>query len=388
MKPVSVSRLNGYIKKIFASDPILMNIAVTGELGNFTRHSSGHLYFSLKDENSSIRCFLSASRAEALRFELEDGMKLVAFGAVSVYERGGFYSLNVKDIELQGEGELKKAYELLFKKLQAEGLFDDKRKRRLPDFPKKIAVISSPTGAAVRDIISTVKRRNPFVDILVYPCLVQGKDAAGDIAAAIKAVNEKFPDIELIIAGRGGGSAEDLWSFNEEAVVRAVAASVIPVISAVGHEPDFVLSDHAADMRAATPTAAAELAVPDIGAYRDIISMCSPGSLFRILKARHENAEGRLRHLMQSCRASYETALAEARHRLSLLKLEIESETPLALLEKGCALAQGPDGSRIKSAAAVKNGDRIKLFFKDGSLNCLIEGVEFKLDKRKVVKNG
>ncbi|MBP5749733.1 MAG: exodeoxyribonuclease VII large subunit, partial [Firmicutes bacterium] len=210
LKPVSVSQLNSYIRRILATDPILMNLSVKGEISNLTKHSAGHWYFTLKDETSRISCFLPRERVSSLRYDISEGMELIVYGSVSVYERGGSYSVYVRDIDVQGEGSLKIAFENLRKKLEAEGLFDPSVKRPIPAFPKRIGVLTSPTGAAVHDIITTVKRRNPLVDVLVYPCTVQGPDAAASIAQGLSEMNRLFPDLDVIIAGRGGGSAEDL----------------------------------------------------------------------------------------------------------------------------------------------------------------------------------
>ena len=264
IKPVSVSQLNGYIKRILQTDPLLGNVSVVGEVSNLKYHGSGHVYFTLKDANSKISCFLPHDRAEALRYELSEGMEITASGYIYLYERGGSYSLNIRDIEVAGLGNLAIAFEKLKSKLEAEGLFDPAKKKAIPSFPEKIAVVTSETGAAVRDILKIIKNRNNYVDVLIYPVLVQGPAAAGEIAAAINHINEKWPDTDTIITGRGGGSMEELWAFNEEIVARAIYASAIPVISAVGHETDFTIADFVADRRAETPTAAAHMAVPDI----------------------------------------------------------------------------------------------------------------------------
>ncbi|MBQ4234326.1 MAG: exodeoxyribonuclease VII large subunit, partial [Firmicutes bacterium] len=283
MRPVSVSQLNGYIKRTLATDPILSAVTVRGEISKLTFHSSGHVYFTLKDETSRLSCFLAADRVPGLRFELDEGMEILAEGSVSVYERGGYYSLNIRSVEAAGEGALNAAFEKLKAKLSAEGLFDERLKRKLPDFPRLIGVVTSPTGAAVHDIITTVKRRDPLADILIYPCLVQGPGAAASVCAGIEALNSQFPQIDVLIVGRGGGSKEDLWTFNEESVARAVRASKIPVISAVGHEVDVTICDLAADVRGATPTAAAELAVPQLSVYTDSMKASSPEKLGMIL---------------------------------------------------------------------------------------------------------
>lgn len=371
LKAVSVTQINQYIKRILASDPILANASVIGEVSNLTRHSSGHWYFSLKDETSTIRCFLPKDRVLSLRYDIEEGMKITCYGYIGVYERGGSYSLNIRDILVEGEGDLKKAYDLLFNKLEKEGLFDEGHKRPIPSFPKKIAVISSPTGAAVHDIITTIKRRNPLIDVLLYPCLVQGEEAGKSIAEAIKTVNKNPKGCELIIAGRGGGSAEDLWAFNEEIVARAVYDSELPVISAVGHEVDFVISDYAADLRAATPTAAAELAACDIEYYRDIIRSSAPERLFSSLERRIENEELKIKHLMQICESSALSRLTDAKHKLALLMADIEGFNPKMQLEKGYSIVKN-NNRWISSVSETDIDDKINVILKDGELECLV----------------
>ena len=375
LKPVSVSQLNNYIKRILGTDPILMNISVTGEVSNLTRHSSGHWYFALKDAGSSLRCFLPSDRVRSLRYDVSEGMQITAHGYVSVYERGGYYSLNIRDIDVEGEGELAIAFENLKNKLQAEGLFDAAHKRPIPSFPAKIGVVTSPTGAAVKDIISTVRRRSRLVDILICPCLVQGPGSAASVADAIYILNEQFPDLDLLIVGRGGGSAEDLWTFNEEAVARAVYNSKIPVISAVGHEKDVVISDMAADLRAATPTAAAELAVPHMDAIADELYRLSPEKLFSIISDRVQNAQIRADQLKKDMDSSIDRVFSDYEHRLRMLKLEIDSLDPTLLLGKGYIIA-GKDGHWISSASQIGAGDRISLKFKDGSAECSVISTE------------
>ena len=352
MKAVSVSQLNSYVNRILSTDPILCNIAVTGEISNLTKHSSGHWYFSLKDKDSRLSCFLPSNRVQSLRFDLEEGMEITAYGNISVYERGGSYSLQVKDIQAEGEGTLKIAYEKLKKKLEEEGLFSKEHKRKIPLDPKKIGIVTSPTGAAIRDIISTVKRRNPTVDMILYPALVQGSGSAESVCEGIKVLNERFPELDLLIVGRGGGSMEDLWTFNEESVARAVYASKIPVISAVGHEVDYVIIDYVADLRGATPTAAAELAVPHIDNFKDRLKRVSPENLVSVLKDRIDMAEYRLRIIMSAISAS----------------------DPSIQLSKGYAFVS-KEGKVITSAKALKKEDEVCIRFADGSVSAKITEV-------------
>ncbi|GFN30550.1 exodeoxyribonuclease VII large subunit [Paenibacillus xylaniclasticus] len=260
----SIKELNRYIKLKLESDQLLSDIWLRGEISNFTHHSSGHMYFTLKESDSRIKCIMFASHNRSLPFIPKEGTKVIARGNVSVYERDGNYQFYVTSMQPDGIGSLYLAYEQLKKKLESEGLFDQARKRPIPAFPRAIGVITSPTGAAVRDVIITLQRRHPSVPIIVCPVLVQGTGAAPSIARAIEFMN-RMAETDVLIVGRGGGSLEELWAFNEEEVARAIAASSIPVISAVGHETDFTIADFVADLRAATPTAAAELAVPHLG---------------------------------------------------------------------------------------------------------------------------
>ena len=261
-KVFSVTQINTYIKRMFQSDYALRRISIKGQVSNCKYHSSGHIYFSLKDEGSQISCVMFANaRYDGLKFELEDGQEVVVDGNISVYERGGSYQLYAQEIRLNGIGELYVAYEMLKQKLYEEGLFDHEKKKPIPKNPKKIGVVTARTGAAIHDIISTAKRRNPYVQLILYPAKVQGDGASDTIVAGIKALDQY--GVDIIIVGRGGGSIEDLWAFNEEKVARAIYEAQTPIISGTGHEVDTTIADYAADLRAATPPAACELAVPD-----------------------------------------------------------------------------------------------------------------------------
>ena len=261
--PISVTELNKYIKEKIAGDENLNNVLVKGEISNYKHHYTGHLYFTLKDENSLIKCIMFKSSAINLKFEPRDGMKVMVFGTVSVFERDGVYQIYVKAMQEDGMGSLYKAYEEMKARLEKEGLFDVSHKKKIPAMPKCIGVLTSNTGAVIRDIINVSTRRNPNVYIKLLPVPVQGEGAAEKIADAIKIMNDKKL-ADVIIIARGGGSLEDLWPFNEEIVARAIYDSELPVISAVGHETDFTIADFVADLRAPTPSAAAELAVPNI----------------------------------------------------------------------------------------------------------------------------
>ncbi|MEH7249692.1 exodeoxyribonuclease VII large subunit [Neobacillus niacini] len=262
-KYLTVLALTKYIKRKFDADPHLQDVHVCGEISNFKQHSSGHMYFTLKDEKARILAVMFSGQSRTMKFSPENGMKVVVKGDISVYEPSGQYQIYIKEMKPDGIGELFLAYEQLRKRLEAEGLFSIKHKKPIPSYPKTVGVITSPTGAAIRDVITTIKRRYPIANILVLPALVQGENAAPSIARAIEKAN-KMAELDILIVGRGGGSIEELWAFNEEIVARAIFQSDIAIISAVGHETDFTIADFVADMRAPTPTAAAELAVPHI----------------------------------------------------------------------------------------------------------------------------
>lgn len=383
LKPVRVGQLNNYIGRVLKTDPILANVSVVGEISNLKFHSSGHIYFSLKDETSKINCFLAAGNAERIKCSLDEGMEIIAVGSVSVYERGGYYSLNVKDIEVNGEGQLAVRFEKLKAKLAQEGLFDSAHKKELPFFPKKIAVVTSETGAAVKDIIRTVKNKNSFVSIAVCPVLVQGPAAAEDIAEAINYINMNCHDVDIIIAGRGGGSMEELWAFNEEAVALSIYNSEIPVISAVGHETDFTIADFVADIRAATPTAAAELAVPDTDELRAAIN--ETGSMLseylkasiKLRRSKTEALDPKTFSQGISSRIAYEQVNAErvmetmadnltkrmisAKERIEILKDFIESSNPRAILERGYSVVTDKNGNIIKNTESLHEGQTVRI---------------------------
>ena len=393
-KPIKVGQLNNYIGRVLKTDPILGNVAVVGEISNLKFHSSGHVYFSLKDETSKINCFLSSSNLEMITCPIEEGMEVIAYGFISVYERGGYYSLNIRDMEVNGEGQLAIQFEKLKAKLEKEGLFAVENKKPLPAFPEKIAVVTAETGAAVRDIIRTIKNKNDYVDILVYPVLVQGPAAAADIAGAIDALNREHKDVDIIITGRGGGSMEELWAFNEEIVARSIFASQIPVISAVGHETDFTIADFTADFRAATPTAAAELAVPDTEELRLYLKDMSE-ALADDLKQNIELRKTQLAALDPAAFASgirtkigYEQMnadrileamgenvtgrLASARERIELLKAVIDAADPKAVLTRGYSLVTNDDGDIIRGTDQIEIGQTVHIETGAGSADAEI----------------
>src|SRR5690606_17540219 len=295
---LTVKALTKYIKRKFDADPHLTDIYVKGEISNFKRHSSGHLYFTLKDDKARIMAVMFTSAARTIRFIPEDGMNVLVRGSITVYESSGQYQIYVQEMQPDGVGELFLAYEQLKTKLENEGLFDTNRKKVIPEYPKRIAIITSPTGAAIRDIITTIKRRYPIGQMIVLPALVQGKQAGMSIASAIDKAN-KLSIADVLIVGRGGGSIEELWAFNEEIVARAIANSKIPIISAVGHETDFTIADFVADIRAAIPTAAAELAVPHIEELMERL-LNRKNRLFRGMSTIVKEQRSKLHNLEQS----------------------------------------------------------------------------------------
>lgn len=398
LKPVSVSRLNAYIKRILQSDPILGNVSVIGEISNLKYHSTGHVYFTLKDENSKISCFLSSDQRRHLRYELDNGMEITANGYIYLYERGGTYSLNVTNIEISGLGDLQLAFQQLKDKLQNEGLFDAKYKKALPEFPKKIAVVTSPTGAAVRDVISIISGRTKMTDILVCPCLVQGPEAARDIARTIEAVNAKCPDVDVMIVGRGGGSMEELWAYNEEIVARAIFLSRIPVISAVGHETDFTIADYVADRRAETPTAAAQMAVPDetelnsrlaeqkralTDRLQRVLKLAelrlqnwAPERMRDALRIRVERSEHRIQNEKQRLGILISQKLHKYELQLMQLEQQLKLKNPELILERGCGILFDEHGASIRSVNDTKPGQKIHVRLTDGTLNCDVTDVK------------
>ncbi|RHW41121.1 exodeoxyribonuclease VII large subunit [Neobacillus notoginsengisoli] len=306
---LTVTALTKYIKRKFDADPHLQDIFLKGEISNLKQHSSGHMYLTLKDDRSRILAVMFAGNARGMKFVPENGMKVIVRGEISVYEASGQYQIYIKEMKPDGIGELFLAYEQLKKKLEAEGLFRRELKKELPAFPKSIGIITSPTGAAIRDIITTIKRRYPIAKMIVFPALVQGENAGKSVAEAIRKANVAG-DIDVLIVGRGGGSIEELWAFNEEQVARAIFESTIPVISAVGHETDFTIADYVADLRAPTPTAAAELAVPHIDELLERV-LQRQGRLIRAMKEKFSFQKERLERIQRSYAFRYPRRLYE-----------------------------------------------------------------------------
>lgn len=366
LKPITVTQLNHYISRVLTTDPLLGNLTVTGEISNLKYHSSGHLYFSISDENSKINCFFPAQYARGLHYELGDGLAVIIHGYLNVYKKGGTYTLFIRSIEIAGEGNLAMAFQMLKEKLDAEGLFDPAHKKTIPRFPRRIGIVTSNTGAAVRDIIKIIESRTSLTDMIVFPVLVQGSEAATDIAATIDMINRDFDDIDTLIVGRGGGSMEDLWAFNEEIVARAIYRSRIPVISAVGHEIDFTIADFVADRRAETPTAAAEMAVPDI---RELMQRAESwqNSLMADLKKKVSYADLRAEKLFAEMRHVLQGRVNAYRHELESCRLLLDENHPYRVLRKGYAVLEDAAGRNLASIGDLRDGQSYRLKLKDGS---------------------
>lgn len=393
---LSVGEVSLLIKQAIETCPPLERCRVRGEVSNCTRASSGHLYFSLKEANASLSCAMWRSSASRLDFEPRNGEQVVASGKIEVYPPSGKYQLICSKLERAGAGDLWQQYEELRKRLEAEGLFDLDRKRRLPQFPSLVAVISSRTGAATQDMLTILARRYPPARVVLIPAIVQGEAAAPSLVAALARAARVGADV--ILFGRGGGSMEDLWCFNDEAVVRAVAASPVPIVSAVGHETDTTLSDFAADLRAATPSAAAELAVPDAADLRRRVSATAE-RLAGALRARAERARLRLEALSarpalarpaeslrqreQRIDLAWEASLRTARQglerrgaRVASLAAQLEALGPLATLRRGYAVCAREDGGVVRSVDEVAVGETLRVLLPDGRLRARVEGKE------------
>lgn len=399
-KVVSVTALNNHIKLLLEADGALEKIAVRGELSNYKIYPSGHHYFTLKDSESSLRCVMFKSSASKLRFTPESGMGVTAVGRVSVYPRDGAYQLYCTELLPEGAGDLNAAFEQLKEKLSREGLFDAAHKKPLPKYPDAIAVITSSAGAAVRDIIRVLGKRWPMAKVVVLPVRVQGAEAPAEIAGAIRYANS-FRVGDLIITGRGGGSIEDLWAFNDERVARAIFDSEIPVISAVGHEPDVTISDYVADLRAATPSNAAELAVPDVAELVEGLDACR-ARIFQVAAKKLAMARGRLedlssRRVLQNPTAyinqkrqlldsASNALLLDCERKINTKKQEyvrlassLDALSPLKVLGRGYAMTADSGGKPLSSVSAIRAGDRLSVTLSDGRVDCLAE----KITKKK-----
>lgn len=396
-KIFTVGQINRYIRNLLENDFILSSLLVKGEISNFKAHSSGHLYFTLKDASGALSCVMFRQDAAGLPFELENGMQVVVYGHISLYEKTGQYQLYAEFMEPLGIGALQVAFEQLKEKLAAEGLFDGDFKREIPKNPSCIAVITSPTGAAVRDILQIVKRRDPNVKVAIFPTLVQGEQAAADIVRSLKLVNE-WGKADVIILGRGGGSMEDLWCFNDENVARAVFASEIPVISAVGHETDFTITDFVADMRAPTPSAAAELATTPLAERREAFHrlelrlerdvsalLTSCRRRLDLLKSRPvmERPLERIYRTMMDVEETQQRLDKEMTNRLmqraerwQYLTNRLEAASPLAVMSRGYVMAVTSSGNLLTSVKQAEVGDRVTLHLQDGKIETNIQEKE------------
>lgn len=391
---LTVSQLNLFIKDIFNQIPALNDVRIKGEISNFKHHTSGHMYMSLKDESGVLRAVMFRSAAINLDFKPENGMQVIAEGRVGVYERDGQYQLYINSMSKDGKGNLFEQFEKLKKKLEAEGLFDQSVKKSLPTFPKRVGIATAPTGAAVRDIINILSRRFPYADICLYPVLVQGNGAAESVCKAIEYFNDT-KSADVLIIGRGGGSVEDLWAFNEEILARAIFKSEIPIISAVGHETDFTISDFVADLRAPTPSAAAELAVPSADDLKDKTAIYYS----RITAAAKKFVETeRLRlkifsekqilrdplflinekgmyldSIYKELENIFQTKLMQKQQQLGVVVSKLDGLSPLNTLKRGFSVAKAQDGSVIKSVADARSGDDIAIVVSDGEIKTVVK---------------
>lgn len=392
-----VSEINRYVKGLVHGDPRLRDLWVAGELSNFKHHRSGHMYFTLKDDSSSLRCVFFRRENMRCIFKPAGGMEVIAHGSISVYEPDGVYQLYVSELEPAGMGSLFLAFEQLKRKLESEGLFRPERKKELPALPRTIGLVTSPTGAALQDILATIKVRFPHVRLLVVESLVQGRGAAPDLVKAIDLLN-RLPDVDVIILARGGGSLEDLWPFNEEAVARAIARSRIPIVSAVGHETDFTIADFTADYRAPTPTAAAAAVVPDreellsaLLQLRERVSSALGRRLqqekqaldhvvsdrfFALPARRIRLASETVEQLNKKLRREIVRVLHYKGMRLGALNDRLESYSPLKVMDRGYCYCRDEKGRIVRSVGDLTVGGILKLSFKDGRARCRTEKIE------------
>lgn len=397
LRALDISEANSYIKRILTNDPILYNLRVKGEISNFKVHSSGNVYLSLKDEKSKLNCIIFRSNYDK-SLNLDNGVKIIASGYISVYERDGAYQLYINEVEIEGIGNLYIEFNKLKEKLKKEGLFDTKYKKEIPKMPRAIGIVTSPTGAVIRDIINVTKRRFPKVDIKLYPVNVQGERSAQDICEGIEFFN-RMENVDTIIVGRGGGSLEELWSFNEEIVAREVFKSKIPIISAVGHETDFTICDFVSDMRAPTPSAAAEIATPDLPQiyYKlDNIRNRMNRSLNNQVILDSEKLENtfdkinnymknyvirdkviQLDQIYDKINFRLEQSLESSKEKLSKKAALLHNLSPLATISRGYSIVE-KDGLVINSIEEVNLNEDINITLKDGSLECNINKINSK----------
>lgn len=392
MEPImaTVSQLNSYMKRVIDGQTALNDIWIKGEISNFKQHYSGHLYITLKDDGGVLKAVMFKSAAVYLNFQPEDGMKVLARGRIGVYEQSGTYQLYINEMTPDGVGELYVAYEQLKKKLEAEGLFDESVKKPIPQYPERVGVITATTGAAVRDIINVITRRYPYCEIIIYPSLVQGEGAAPNIVAGIEYFN-KHKLCDTLIVGRGGGSIEDLWAFNEEIVARAIYASEIPIISAVGHETDFTIADFVADLRAPTPSAAAEIAVPSqlellskISTMANRIKTAQVNGLKnRRLKVeklslkspqdRIDDYRQKIDNYMKQAEKSFKLSMSERKKTMAELFAKLDALSPLGVMARGYAIASEADGTVIRTVKDMTAGKEFSLRLADGECDCVVK---------------
>ena len=389
----SVTEVNSYIKHMFEQDFVLNNVYVKGEISNCKYHSSGHIYFTLKDQGGVIACVMFAGNRRGLNFKLEEGLKVTVFGSVNVYERDGKYQLYVREVKMDGQGDLFRRFELLKAELLEMGMFDARYKKPLPKYAMKVGIVTAKTGAAIQDIINVSTRRNPHVQLYLYPAIVQGAEAAPTIVRGIQTLDSL--GLDVLIVGRGGGSLEDLWAFNEEIVARAIFNCNTPIISAVGHETDTTIADYVSDMRAPTPSAAAELAVFDYNAY--VAELNGYLEMFNktmrnkhratkdllnqyVLRVKHMSPSNRIATKRQEiddiCNRMNEKLklkLERKRHELSLGIQRLEGASPLNKLKSGYSYVADSSGATLKSVDQVNKSDVIEIFLLDGRIDAKIE---------------
>lgn len=397
----TVKQVNSYIKNMFTQDFMLNRIYVKGEVSNCKYHTSGHIYFSLKDESGTIACVMFAGQRGGLSFHMREGQQIIVLGSVNVYERTGSYQLYAQEIRLDGEGTLYEKYQMLKQELEEMGMFAPEYKKAIPRYAKRIGVVTAPTGAAVRDIMNISARRNPYVQLLLYPAQVQGEGAKESIVRGIRMLETK--NVDVIIVGRGGGSIEDLWAFNDECVVRAIFDCQVPVISAVGHETDVTIADYVADLRAPTPSAAAELAVWDYRQLQGYLDECrlrmnrSMTGTIRInrlrlkeldvrlsyLHPRHklQDQQQRLIELEEELRTLMRDRVKEARHRLAIQIEKLNGLSPVRKLNQGFAYVEEADGGVVKSIRQVEKGDELTVYVTDGLIRTSVKAVQKKTYK-------
>ena len=397
----TVKQVNSYIKNMFTQDFMLNRIYVKGEVSNCKYHTSGHIYFSLKDESGTIACVMFAGQRGGLSFHMREGQQIIVLGSVNVYERTGSYQLYAQEIRLDGEGTLYEKYQMLKQELEEMGMFAPEYKKAIPRYAKRIGVVTAPTGAAVRDIMNISARRNPYVQLLLYPAQVQGEGAKESIVHGIRMLETK--NVDVIIVGRGGGSIEDLWAFNDECVARAIFDCQVPVISAVGHETDVTIADYVADLRAPTPSAAAELAVWDYRQLQGYLDECrlrmnrSMTGTIRInrlrlkeldvrlsyLHPRHklQDQQQRLIELEEELRTLMRDRVKEARHRLAIQIEKLNGLSPVRKLNQGFAYVEEADGGVVKSIRQVEMGDELTVYVTDGLIRTSVKAVQKKTYK-------